>query len=67
MRIKQNSPYVGINCGNRNQSLTFGYLCNVGVCDTNVRDPFQVSKGTAVDSSAFQRVGPKLWGEKKSN
>ena len=51
--------------GNRYQSITFGDLCDVSVCNADVRDSFQVNKSTGFDSCTLQRVGPELW--KKMN
>lgn len=41
--------------------FTFGNVRDVGVSNSNVRDPFQVNKSTGLDSCAPQRVGTKLW------
>lgn len=43
-----------------NQRRTFGDLCDVSVCDANVRDSFQITEGTGFNSSALQRVGAEL-------
>ena len=42
-------------------TFTFGDLCDVGVCDANVRDPLQVSKGPHLNGGAFQRIRAHLW------
>lgn len=47
-------------CSNRNLIRTFGYFCNVGICDSDIRDPLQVGESAFVDSCAVQRVGAKL-------
>lgn len=47
------------------KSSTFGYFCDICVCNANVGDPLQVGEGAVVDSCALQRVGAELCGEKK--
>lgn len=41
--------------------VTFGNLCDVSICNSNVRDPFQVRESSSLHSCALQRVRPKFW------
>jgi len=50
---------IQVELGERD-GQTFGDLCDVSVCNANVRDSFQVTKSFGFDSCALQRVGPEL-------